>query len=273
MKDEQHMEVNMNNTQDYTQATLDSWDEAAPLHAKINSDLFHTVSEPDYCNFTPYFLQALKDVNFKDKACVQICCNNGQDLISLKKMGAGYSLGIDGAQGFIEQAIQLAKAAEVTDIHFVKHNIYQLPQEYENTFDLAIITVGVLNWMPDLSAFFKICASLLKTGGQLIIEDIHPVLNMYEEGSPSFLNASYFEKQPYVDTKGLDYFTGKPYAAKPNYWFQHTMSDIFMAAIQQNLQLQHMDEIAQNVGNFCADLEHTAHNPPLAFVASWKKTA
>ena len=71
-------------TQFYTHKTLASWDEAAALHAKINQHLIHDVQDPSF-NHLDDALNGLLDVsNIKGKSVVQICCNNGIDLLSVK---------------------------------------------------------------------------------------------------------------------------------------------------------------------------------------------
>ena len=261
----------MTETDDYTKATLESWNEVAPLHMKINSGLVESVQSPEFNHLNEGVKKILDTVSVAGKSCVQVCCNNGIDLLSLKKMGASNCLGIDGAEEFVQQAKMLAEKANVDNIDFVTHNVYSIPDAFSGRFDIALITVGVLSWMPDLEGFFSAVAKLLKPGGHLIIEDLHPVIFMYEEGDPSCLNASYFEKEPFKEEHGLDYFTGKKYKAKPNYSFQHTFSYILMSAINAGLVLRSMEETPENIGNFCADLEHSTCNPPLAFFAHWQK--
>ncbi|OZG72426.1 SAM-dependent methyltransferase [Hahella sp. CCB-MM4] len=255
----------------YTQQNLASWDEAAPLHAGINQHLLQEVSRADYSNLDPHLTDLMDEVDITGLSCVQICCNNGIDLISLKKKGAGNCLGIDGSPAFIKQAQELAELAGLKEISFVRHNIYELPAGYQGQFDVALITVGVLNWMPDLTRFMKVCASLLKPGGRLIMEEIHPILSMYVEGEPSHIGASYFDKTPYEDENGLDYFNATQYKAKKNFWFNHSLSEILMSALNAGLQLQHIEELAENIGNYCADLEQAENNPPLGFTAVWNK--
>ena len=261
-----------NDTQFYTHKTLASWDEAAALHAQINQHLIHDVQDPSFNHLDDALNRLLGASNLTDKSVVQICCNNGIDLLSVKNKGAGYCLGIDGSAEFIKQATAYAYAAKQDDIEFACHNIYALPNSLHEKFDCAFMTVGVINWMPDLADFFNACASLLKPGGEIFLEEIHPILGMYEEGEPSYIHASYFNKNPHKDENGLDYFTGNAYSAKENYWFQHTIADVLTAAIQAGLTLTNFMELPYNLGNFCADLESSPHNPPLAMVASWKKT-
>lgn len=255
----------------YTEQTLKSWDQAAEVHQQRNPDLIESVSRETYNGLEPDFNRFVDSVNLSGKSVVQVCCNNGKDLVSIKNKGAGYCLGIDGSRRFVEQARAIAEACPHSDLQFEHHNIYDLPAAYNRSFDIAVITVGVLNWMPDLPAFFSAVSNLLKPGGCLLMEEIHPVLNMYEEGVPSSLTYSYFDRGAQKDDGGLDYFTGEKYDAIENYYFQHTLSDILMAAISCGLSLQHIEELAANVGNLCADLADVAPNPPLAFIAKWAK--
>ncbi len=255
----------------YTKKTIESWDEAASIHASINTSLPVDVADPKFNNLNPDFDALVDACGVSNKTVVQICCNNAIDLLSIKNKGAGYCLGIDGSMAFIDQAVSLAKSAGRSDLEFCHSDIYELPDIYQNSFDVALITVGVLGWMPDLYRFFEICSSLLVTGGNLLIEDIHPILDMYEEGSPSYIAYSYFNTEPFKDTDGLDYFSYGKYDAKENYSFPHTLSDIFMSAIANNLQLEHVKELSYNVGNFCADLESGKSNPTLGINLSWRK--
>ncbi|WP_323844604.1 class I SAM-dependent methyltransferase [Microbulbifer magnicolonia] len=257
----------------YTESTIASWEEAAPIHRQINRDLLEKVAAPDFNALEADFDALVSGFDLHGKSVVQVCCNNGKDLLSIRKKGAGRCLGIDGSYLFIEQARELARAASCPEMEFACHNIYQLPEYYRTSFDFAVITVGVLNWMPDLPRFMQICASLLKPGGWLLMEELHPVLNMYEEGEPSHLAQSYFDRRPFRDDSGLDYFTGRKYQARENYYFHHTLADILTAAISSQLALRSFREMGINVGNYCADLENAECVPPMAFAASWQKSS
>jgi SAM-dependent methyltransferase len=251
-------------TEFYTQQTISSWDEAASIHKKINFDLATKINNPSYSNLDSNLNSLFDNQNVANKSVAQVCCNNGVDLISVKNKGAGRCVGIDGSTEFIKQANELSKIAGHNDMEFICSDIYALPNEYHKQFDLVFITVGVLYWMPDLIKFLNVCSALLKQGGHLLIEEIHPITNMYEEGDPSFLKYSYFDKTPYKDETGLDYFTNQTYKAKANYWFNHTLSDIFSGALSADLVLEHFKELPDNLGNVCEDLEMLQYNPPLS---------
>jgi ubiquinone/menaquinone biosynthesis C-methylase UbiE len=255
----------------YRQRTIASWDEAAPVHAAINTSLHTDVASPDFNSLNPDFNDLVDAYGVSGKAAVQICCNNGIDLLSLRKKGAGRCLGIDGSSAFLEHAADLARSAGHPDIEFHCSDVHQLPDKFHHSFEIAITTVGVLGWMPDIERFMGVCASLLGPGGVLLVEELHPILGMYEEGKPSTLDYSYFNTEPFVDANGLDYFTYKKYDAIENYSFHHSLSDVLMAAIASGLQLEHVKELSYNIGNFCADLEFVDNNPPLGINFAWRK--
>lgn len=256
----------------YTKKNIASWDEAAPIHESINSTLSDDVKRENYNNLNPDFNELVDSYSIENKSVIHVCCNNGIDLISVKNKGAGRCVGVDGSRAFIDQAIKLAEISGQSDIEFLCSDIYELTAAQE-TYDILMITVGVLGWMPDVTKFLGICSSLLAPGGCLLMEDLHPVLGMYEEGNPSYLDSSYFHSEPYRDANGLDYFTYEKYDGKENFWFHHTLEKILMSAISNDLQLEHIKELKYNIGNFCADLESSDKNPPLGINLAWRKLA
>ena len=263
----------MTTTKHYTTKNIESWDEVAPRHAIINESLIRDVASSSYNHLNHDYNRLVDSIGVTGKSVVQICCNNGVDLLSIKLKGAARCVGIEGSKAFIEQANTLAHAAGFDDIEYIHSDIYNLPEKYNDAFDVAVITVGVLGWMPDLESFMKTCASLIVSGGYLLIEELHPILGMYEEGSPSYIDASYFNTEPYIDSNGLDYFTYEKYDAKENYSFHHSLDDILMTALQNRLLLTYIKELPYNVGNFCADLEFVENNPPLGINLAWQKKA
>ena len=260
------------NSDYYTKRNIASWDEVASIHESINTTLTEDVKRGNYNNLNPDFNELVDSYSIQNKSVIHVCCNNGIDLISLKKKGAGRCVGVDGSSAFIEQAIKLAKSADQSDIEYLCSDIYELPAHL-NSYDFVMITVGVLGWMPDINKFMDTCSSLLVPGGCLLLEDLHPILGMYEEGSPSFIDSSYFNAEPFRDTDGLDYFTYEKYDAKENFWFHHTLEKILMSALSFDLKLEHIKELNYNIGNFCADLQTADNNPPLGINLVWRKIA
>lgn len=259
----------------FTEANRVAWDEAAPVHAKTNhARLLEGFATPGYCTLDDHCLDRLSEIGFEGKSVAQLGCNNGRELLSLRNLGAGRCVGFDASAAFIEQARELARVSEHTDVEFVTTDIYEISPHEAGAFDIVMSTIGVLGWMPELRGFFEVAARLARRDGHLFIEEMHPVLLMYEEGDgndPSYLKYSYFNQQPWVEKSGLDYYTGTKYESKPNYAFPHTLADIVMAAIDAGFSLRHFAELDFNISNFCPDLEKVQANPPLGMTMLWQK--
>ena len=266
----------MQDRTDYVAANRDAWNEAAPRHARHNQERLKALLADGYNHLSDEYVAMLGRVGICGKRVVQVCCNNGLDLLSAKGMGAGECLGIDQAPAFLEQARELAVAAGHADVTFLEASAYALPQELNGQFDIVMTTIGVTAWMPDIKAFFAAVAALLRPGGHWVMEEMHPVLMMYEpdpDGGPSQVTHSYFRTEPFVETDGLDYFGHEKYDSAPNYSFTHRISDLVNAGIAAGLQLQFMDEVGRDISNFCSDLETAEALPPLGLYMLWYKPA
>ena len=260
---------------EFTDANRAAWDEAAPVHEKINqARLLEAFSKPGYSTLDDHCLDRLTEIGFQGKSVAQLCCNNGRELLSLKNLGAGPCVGFDASAAFIEQARELAQVSGHTDVEFVTTDIYDIPADKSGPYDMVVTTIGVIGWMPDLDGFFGVLERLTRPGGYVFIEETHPVLMMYEEGEgddPSYLKYSYFKEDPWVETTGLDYYQGTKYESNPHYSFQHTLADTMMAAINTGFVLKHFTEFGYNIAEFCADLEHAQARPPMGMTMVWQK--
>ncbi len=262
---------------DFVAANREAWNEAAPRHAAHNQARLKALfAEGRYNHLADEYIAMLERAGVSGKSVVQVCCNNGIDLLSARAMGAGECLGIDQAPAFLEQARELAVAAGYEDVTFLEANVYELPDGLAGRFDIAMTTIGVIGWMPDIRVFFEVVAGLVKPGGYWVMEEMHPVLLMYEpapDGGPSQLHHSYFTQEPYVEEGGLDYFGHETYEAQPAYSFSYTMAAIVNAGIGAGLELLCMDEVGRNISNYCADLEHARATPPMGLYMLWRKKA
>jgi SAM-dependent methyltransferase len=260
----------------FTAANRAAWDEVASLHAAQNMEkLRGAFAVPGHVCLDAHVADRLQEIGVAGKQVAMLCCNNGEELISVGNLGARSCVGFDQSEKFLDQARELAQIAGVSDrVRFECADIYDIGAKYDDQFDIVLTTIGVFSWMPDLPAFFAVIARLLKPGGFLLSEEMHPVLLMYEKdpnGGPSYLAYSYFKKEPWKETDGLDYYGGGTYDAKPAYSFQHTISDILMAGIDNGLTLRHMVELDFDISHFCSDLEKAEVRPPLGFTLLMQK--
>ncbi|MBT4890247.1 MAG: class I SAM-dependent methyltransferase [Rhodospirillales bacterium] len=261
-------------TKDITSANREAWEEAAPIHRSQNQEsLIQNFSTAGHSCLDDIETTQLMALDIMGKDVAQICCNNGQELLSVKNMGAGRCVGFDGAQGFVDQAREIAKAGNI-DCEFVCTDIYDIDQQYHNSFDVVTITIGVLGWMPDLEKFFSVVSALIRPGGALFIYEQHPILDMIEPAkadTPIVWELSYFNKEPYVDTSGLDYYGGDTYESKPLYSFSHTMSEVIMAGINNGLTVEHFEERPEHISMTWWNVENQACQLPMSYTLVMRK--
>lgn len=221
-----------------------AWDACAPLHGQgaVWESLLESARHPDFCELDSNLKHTLETLNVRGMHAAQVGCNNGRELLSLASLGAIPKLGIDQSGAFLAQAAQLSLARGLSP-RWLEADIHRLPADVAPV-DLVIITIGVLNWMPDLNRFFASVASLLKRGGLLVINETHPVLEMFEPDSatPFEPKMSYFQRDPHRLTQAITYDGSDGGPAPPAYWFVHTLGDILTACVSQGLQLIQLTE-------------------------------
>ncbi len=254
---------------DYIEANRQAWNEVATIHAQHNMErLLADLQDPNVCGLDEIERTFFANVNVQGKAVVQLCCNNGRELMSVKKLGAGRCVGIDISERFIEQARQLAQTSGLA-CEFVCANVLELAADDDGAFDIVYITIGALTWIPDLEAFFRVVNRLLKPGGHLFIYDMHPFLNVFElddpEGVLPTAQLTYFNKGPHPDTHGLDYFGNIDYGASVNYWYGHKLSDVIGGCLRHGLAVERFEEYPHDISNVLKHFEKLPMQLPLCY--------
>jgi SAM-dependent methyltransferase len=212
--------------------------------------------------------EALISAGIKGARLVQVGCNNGREALSAMTLGASDAWGIDQSEAFLAQAASLTALSPHTAT-FLRADIYDLPPEVPRDFDIALITIGVLNWMPDLPGFFAAVAGLLRAGGQLLIYETHPILEMFEPRAeyPHALVHSYFRTAPHVETQSITYDGTVAGGAPEAHWFPHTLSVIIQSAIDAGLILNRFAEYPHSIREVDYDIyQNRAAQVPMSFM-------
>ncbi len=259
---------------DVRAANQAGWNEAADYHRAHPqfAALLENFARPDFLCLDDVAIGRLKMLDVRDKSVAQLCCNNARELLSIKSLGAGRCVGFDFSQAFLDQGRELAETAG-QELELVQTEITAIPESYSESFDLAVMTIGVLGWMPDLSAFFETVQRVLKPGGRLFLYEDHPILNMYpvgEQPMPPVPDESYFRSTPYREDEGLDYWSGKPYDAQPVYWTFHKMSDVIMGVVGNGFQIEDFEELPDDIGNR-PDFANQPQQLPLSYILIARK--
>lgn len=149
----------------YTAANKAAWNASAALHAQGPEwdSLLEQAARPGFSVLDQDLTETLRALGLEGKTAAQVGCNNARELLSLASLNIRPALGIDQSGAFLAQGRVLARAA-VLEPRLIEANIYDLPGDLDRV-DLVLITIGVLNWMPDLDGFFRVIAGLLSPGG------------------------------------------------------------------------------------------------------------
>jgi ubiquinone/menaquinone biosynthesis C-methylase UbiE len=261
----------------YTEANRAAWNEVMPRHQQAAKEKWdQAFLQPGFVRLNDDELAQLRRIGLPGKAVTHLCCNNGTELLSLKNLGAGECVGFDISDLAIQEAQERATRYHI-DCQYVRSDVYEIPTEYENRFDMVYITSGGLGWLPDLKLFFARGAALLREGGQVFIHEIHPFSEMLPFDSAEGADVlriiePYFKSEPYVEYGGLDYVGGTQYtSSKPLYWFMHTLSGILMALVENGLAIEHFSEYETDISAGHKRIEQAHVGVPLSYILIGRK--
>ncbi len=245
-------------TEDYAAANRAAWEQAAAHHraAPVFQALLTGFADPGFSCLDAVAAERLAVLGVAGKDVAQLCCNNARELLSVKNMGACRCVGFDQSAAFLDQGRELAAAGGL-DCRLVAGDVYRIAAEFDGTFDLVLITIGVFGWMPDLDGFLDVVVRLLRPEGAFFVHEQHPIMNMFEPADPEDphrLVNSYFRATPFVETDVIVYDGQAAGEGAAHYWFVHTLSDIVTACLEHGLTLEHFREYPHNISGADFDL-------------------
>ena len=249
------------NTTNYAERNREAWNQVTPIHQQNRkTNLAEAVQSASFSVLDEIETTIHQKLGIEQKRIAHLCCNNGQELISLLKLGAATGVGFDIADEAIKEATLLGSLSK-TNCEFVRTNVYEIDPAYFHQFDLVFTTIGALCWFDDLERFFAVAANLLRPNGHLFVYEMHPILNLfalpgeadYEATQELKLAYPYFRREPFVNEQGLDYVGNTQYAAKTTYAFPHTLANIFSAILKNRLTIREFQEYPHDVS---ADFKH-----------------
>ncbi len=248
---------------DVTSANRAAWNEVTPIHQKARKeDLVEQFKRPGFTTFDDVLTRKLRNLKIIGKDIAQLCCNNGRETLSAKNMGARCAVGFDISDEAINEAERMSQLSGV-ECEFVRTDVYDIGAEHFDKYDILLITVGAVSWLPDLKKFFDICANMLRPGGHLVIYEMHPFTYLlacpedegYDPENPEKIVFSYFRNEPWVEYAGLDYIGGSKYDSLPSYSYTLKLSDYFNSIINSGMQIIELDEYPHDISNLFSDYD------------------
>ncbi len=261
----------------YVESAKLAWEQAAPIHWRTTNRLLEAIRPDDALFMHDIQINELRRIGINGSDVAQLNCNNGVELITIKRLGSGRSTGFDISAGFINQAKQLAEVAG-TSCEFVCSDVYKIPEIYNHNYNIVVVTAGALCFMPDLTEYFAVAKRLLRRGGRITLYECHPITRMFaldreikdlphtESAQAQRMVYSYFDEDPIPREVGLDYPGGTTYDSSPVFYFRHKLSDIIMALINAGFNIEKFQEHDKDPSQSITRFESAEVKPPLSFV-------
>ncbi|ALN71363.1 bifunctional 2-polyprenyl-6-hydroxyphenol methylase/3-demethylubiquinol 3-O-methyltransferase UbiG [Aureimonas sp. AU20] len=228
----------------YFDANLANWNERARLHASDTTGSYR-IAQVLAGGSSLHAIEAEEIGALGGLDVVHLQCHIGLDTLSLKHLGARSVTGLDFSPDALKAARTFATKAG-TEARFVESSLYDAPNALGAQYDLAFVTWGAINWLPDIRGWAEVVAAVLRPGGRLYLLEGHPLLNQCEwrDGRPAI---TYDHRTPKAQPLAFDEtqtYTGdaRPLTQTRNYEWIHPIGDIVTALIQAGLRIDFLNE-------------------------------
>ena len=234
--EENQQVMSSNQDEDYRAVNRNSWNQRTAVH--IDSEFYDNKSFIAGRN-------SLKNIelkllgNVEGKRILHLQCHFGQDSISLPRLGAVVT-GVDLSDKAIIEARALAKTVGV-DCRFICSDLFELPDQLNETFDVVFTTYGTIAWLPDLDKWASIVSRFLKPGGQFVFVEFHPVVWMFDDDLKE-VAYSYFQADPIVEIEAGTYANKEANINQKCITWNHGIGEVVTALLKQNIQIKSLEE-------------------------------
>jgi SAM-dependent methyltransferase len=175
----------------------------------------------------------------RGKSLLHLQCHFGMDSLSWARLGADVT-GVD----LSDEAIGLARQLNdelALNARFICCNLYDLPQHLDEQFDIVFTSYGTIGWLPDLKPWAAIINRFLKPGGTFYIAEFHPVMWMMDNKLEYFQYA-YFNREVITEETEGTYADQQAAIKMPEYTWNHPLSDVMSALLEQGLRISQFHE-------------------------------
>ncbi|MEM6312938.1 MAG: class I SAM-dependent methyltransferase [Planctomycetota bacterium] len=225
-----------------------SWDERVEAHWRSKMYQQHADAlRAGGHDLYPGLVSALGDVQGQRLAHLQ--CHMGMETLGWERLGAR-ATGLDFSAPAIDKACQLRDELGMS-ARFLAGNVYSANDLLGDGFDVVFVSIGSLCWLPDIRRWAGVVAGLLVSGGRLLVDDVHPLLNSLDKapGMPGFeLRYPYLNGGRQVFDDDSTYAdTDKRFVHRRSAEWNHALGDIVNALIGEGMRIDRLDETARCV--------------------------
>lgn len=156
--------------------TRQSWNIATAAHNAHKPGQGEWLRE--HSSLFPEEVELLGDIAGRE--LLHLCCNSGQDSISLLLHHGARCTGVDLSDVAVEAARALASAAGAPLT--VNHDeVLHFVENTDQRFDIVYGSYGFLPWIHDLPRLFRGIRRVLRPGGRFVVVEFHPIVWCFDE--------------------------------------------------------------------------------------------
>ncbi len=225
-----------NNEHLYFEANRQSWNKRTAVHKDstfYNLDAF----KAGHTSLNNLEVSELGEVT--GKSLLHLQCHFGLDTLSWARLGAEVT-GID----FSPEAVYLAQTLSrdlAIPAKFICCNVYDLPEQLQQKFDIVFTSYGVIGWLPDLTRWAQVIRRFLQPGGTFYMAEFHPVVWMMDENFER-IKYAYHNHGVIEDTISGTYTDRQAPITSTEFTWNHSLAEVINALIGQGLQIQLLNE-------------------------------
>jgi SAM-dependent methyltransferase len=220
----------------YIEVNRALWDEKTKHHTK---SAFYKMDEflAGSTSLNDVELCLLGDVT--GKTILHLQCHFGQDTLSLARMGAT-ATGVDFSGEAVSEARRLNEQLGL-DARFICTDIYSLPDQLNEQFDIVFTSYGTIGWLPDIKKWAAIVARYLKPGGKFVFVDFHPVVWMFNSDF-SRIEYSYFNREAIIETNEGTYADKNADIKQAEIGWNHDLAEVLQNLLEAGLTIVSFQE-------------------------------
>lgn len=227
---------------EHLEANRKHWDDLVPIH--LRSDFYNVQAfKAGESKLKPVESAELTDV--RGKTMLHLQCHFGMDTLSWAMEGAQVT-GVD----FSEPAIEAARALSAEtgiEARFLVSDVYSLPENLDERFDIVFTSYGVVFWLPDVKRWAEVAARFLQPGGTFYMVEFHPFSWIFDDApdiTDFHVKYRYFNTgEPFrFEQEGTYADRDAKVENKLTYSWPHTLGDIVSSLIDAGLRIEFLHE-------------------------------
>lgn len=217
--------------ENYLEINKEAWNKRTEVH--VDSDFYnHEAFLKGQTSLKEIELGLLGDV--AGKKILHLQCHFGQDSISLSRMGAKVT-GVDLSDKSISMAQETAKNLGL-DTQFICCDIYNLPKNLIDQFDIVYTSYGTIGWLPDINKWAKVVSTFLKPNGKFVFVEFHPVVWMFDDEVKK-VAYSYFNSEAIVESLEGTYTDEKAEISYESVGWNHGLGEVMSSLLNEKIAI------------------------------------